>query len=128
MKKIFCLFFLSPLFILATESEELISVEERVIPLIKGDSFALDQLIEQGEKRLIRQRDLSEKMRLFQGQKEDFVAGDQTKKHALAMVSTARELLGMIKEEHLAYLFSSEYLDELIFFSSIGGKTAPVRP
>ena len=128
MKKIFCLFFLSPLFILAAESEELISVEERVVPSIKGDSFALDQLIEQDEKLLIRQKNLSEKMRLFQRQKETFVAGDQTKMHAFEMVSTARELLGMIKEEHLAYIFSSEYLDELMFFSSIGGKTAPVRP
>jgi hypothetical protein len=128
MKFFFCLFCIFPLFILADSQIELLSVEERSVPIFKDEVEALELLIESNEKRIILQKDLRELMKLFQKQKEAFILGDESKGHAFKMVSNAREILGLLKEEHLAYLFSSDYLEELVFFSSIAGKSSPIRP
>jgi hypothetical protein len=128
MKFFFYLFCILPLFILADSQIELLSVEERSVPIFKDEVEALELLIESNEKRIILQKDLRELMKLFQKQKEAFILGDESKTHAFKMVSNAREILGLLKEEHLAYLFSSDYLEELVFFSSIAGKSSPIRP
>jgi len=88
----------------------------------------LDSVITAQEARLALQKKLKEQMSLFQWQRESFAQGEQSQKHALAMVLNAREILGMIKEAHLSYLFPTDYLEELVFFSSIAGKSAPARP
>lgn len=128
MKFFFCLFCIFPLFILADSQIELLSVEERSVPIFKDEVEALELLITSNEKRIRIQKDLREQMKLFQKQKEAFILGDESKDHAFKMVSNAREILGLLKEEHLAYLFSSDYLEELVFFSSIAGKSSPIRP
>lgn len=98
-------------------------------PILGEDEVkSLAKLIEVNEVRLEVQKHLKEKMVLFKKQKEEFIEGNDSKKHAFAMVSNAREILGEIKKENLAYLFSSEYLEELVFFSSIAGKSSPIRP
>ena len=105
-----------------------ISLEE-TRPLLGEDEVkTLEKLIEVNEHRLEVQKVLKEKMVLFKKQKEEFIAGNESQKHAFAMVSNAREILGDVKKENLAYLFSSEYLEELVFFSSIAGKSSPIRP
>ena len=94
-----------------------------------GDEVSsLEHLIEANEKHISTQKQLKEKMQLFQKQKEEFLRGNQSKSHAFAMVSNAREILTMIKEEHLSYLFPTDYLEELIFFSSIAAKSIPLKP
>lgn len=105
-----------------------VALEETASLLVEDEVDALEKLIEINEKRLRVQRTLKEKMRLFQQQKEEFILGNQSKKHAFIMVSNARDILSELKKEHLAYLFSKEYLEELVFFSSIAGKSTPVRP
>ncbi len=105
-----------------------IAVEEKGNPLFQNEVESLEKLIEINEKRLEVQKQLREKMKLFQKQKEEFVLGNQSQSHAFSMVSNARFILGQLKNEHLSYLFSSEYLEELVFFSSIAGKSSPVRP
>jgi hypothetical protein len=116
----------------ASLSAETVSVpapiEEKDTLLIKDEIEALTNLIEVTEKRLAFQKKLKEKMVEFQLQKAEFILGNQTQKHAFSMVSNARYILGDIKQDHLSYLFSPEYLDELMFFSSIAGKSSPVRP
>lgn len=104
-------------------------VLEEVKPLLVEDEVkCLEKLIEVNEIRLQKQRELKEKMALFQKQKEEFFRGNESQKHAYKMVSNAREILGDVKRENLSYLFPCEYLDELVFFSSIAGKSTPIRP
>ncbi len=131
MKFFLYLFCFLPLFILAEPKEELLSVEENRIPIFKDEVEALELLIESNEsneRRIEVQKKLRNQMKVFQKQKEAFISGDESKSHAFSMVSNARLILGQIKEEHLAYLFSSDYLEELSFFSSIAGKSTPIRP
>jgi hypothetical protein len=104
------------------------AVEEKPIPFFEDEVSVMSQLIETQEKRLVVERTLRDKMRLFQKQKQEFTLGNQTKSHAFVMVSNAREILTLIKQEHLSYLFPSEYLEELVFFSSIAGKAVPLKP
>ena len=89
---------------------------------------AISLLIEDQQRHLSRQIELQNLMKLFKQQKEEFMAGRQTQKHAMSMVLTAREILQGINDEKIAYLFPSEYLEELVFFSSVAGKSKPVRP
>jgi len=104
-------------------------VLEEIKPLLIEDEVkCLEKLIEVNEVRLQKQKELKEKMALFQQQKEEFIKGNQSQKHAYNMVSNAREILGDVKRENLSYLFPCEYLDELVFFSSIAGKSTPIRP
>ncbi len=94
-----------------------------------GDEVSsLENLIAANEKHLLAQKQLKEKMKLFQKQKDEFMLGNQSKSHAYAMVSNAREILTTIREEHLSYLFPTDYLEELIFFSSIAAKSVPLKP
>lgn len=104
------------------------SLEEIRPLLVENEVKSLEKLIEVNEDRLLVQKELREKMISFQKQKEEFIAGNESQKHAFSMVTNAREILGEIKRENLAYLFSSEYLEELVFFSSIAGKSSPIRP
>ena len=110
------------------EVPPMVSLEETRPLLIEDEVKSLAKLIEVNESRLEVQKKLKEKMVSFQKQKEEFIAGNESQKHAFAMVSNARAILGEIKKENLAYLFSSEYLEELVFFSSIAGKSSPIRP
>lgn len=104
------------------------AVEEKKIPFFEDEVSSITQFIEVHEKRLMVQKKLRDQMVLFQKQKTEFLLGNQTKSHAFSMVSNAREILTLVKEEHLSYLFSSEYLEELLFFSSIAGKSVPIKP
>lgn len=96
--------------------------------LIDDEVETLEKLIDVNEKRLTAQKELKLKMSLFQKQKDEFLRGNESKSHAFSMVTNAREILTVIKQEHLAYLFRPDYLEELVFFSSIAGKTIPLRP
>lgn len=89
---------------------------------------AVDKLIDATEQKLDKQKKLKECMVTFEVHKERFAKGEQTKEHALRMVKSARQILDMITAQHMQHLFSSEYMDELVMFSSIAGKTACARP
>ena len=70
----------------------------------KGDLWgdevsSLENLIAANEKHLSAQKQLKDKMKLFQKQKEEFMLGNQSKSHAFSMVSNAREILTVVKEE-----------------------------
>jgi hypothetical protein len=103
-------------------------VEEKAAPLFENEISSLEQLIKVNEKRLVAQKELKVKMERFKKQKEEFLLGNQSKSHTFSMVSTAREILVSVKEEHLSYLFATDYLEELLFFSSIAAKSVPIKP
>lgn len=123
-----------PLLILAVfacnslTAEILTNIEEKGISTIRDEIEAVERLIEEQQKHLARQLELKDMMKEFQQQKEEFMQGKQTQKHAIAMVSNARDILASINEEHIAHLFPAEYLEELVFFSSVAGKSRPIRP
>ena len=127
--KIYCLVLLFPCVVFGDVAvPPMVSLLETRVLLVEDEVKSLEKLIEVNEVRLQVQKELKEKMLSFQKQKEEFIAGNESQKHAFSMVSNARSILGEIKKENLAYLFSSEYLEELVFFSSIAGKSAPLRP
>lgn len=116
------------LFFSLEASEPFTGIDEPTPEIFENEIQALKELITTNERRLQTQKQLQNLMIELKQQKEEFIAGNQTKSHAHTMVFQARQILGIIKQEHLSYLFSPEYLEELVFFSSIAGKSAPVRP
>lgn len=82
----------------------------------------MGHLMENTSQQLEVQKQMHQLMRDFRDQKDAFAAGNQTKSHAARMVRTARQIYESITAHHLEYLFSKEYLEELLFFSSIAGK------
>ena len=90
--------------------------------------YAVTHLIEATKKNLDSQLALKEKMQRFIEQKEKFRLGEHTKNLAFLMVQNASEIRSIIAEHHLEYLFTSQYLEELAFFSLIAHKKTPTRP
>lgn len=88
----------------------------------------LDQMIVSTTTQLQMLEQLKEKMVQFQQQRDAFIKGDQTKSHTGRMVRTARQIYEILLTNHLDHLLAKDYLDELIFFSSIAGKNAVTRP
>lgn len=104
------------------------NIKEKGSYLFRDEVEAISKLIDEQMSHLRKETELKELMVLFRSQKEEFMAGKQTQKHARAMVGTAREILEGINHEHIAHLFPAEYLEELVFFASIAGKSKPGRP
>ncbi len=105
------------------------SLMETSLPLKEEDEVVvIDRLILATQAQLGMQKHLKELMITFQQQKEMFIQGDQSKKLATQMVRSAREILEIISDEKIHYLFSTDYLDELKMFSSIAGKNGIKRP
>ncbi len=90
--------------------------------------IAMDSLIESTARQLESQKHLREMMIEFIKQKEEFMQGNQTKSHASFMVRTARQIYEQISSNHIQNLFPQDYLDELVFFSSIAGKNTVKQP
>lgn len=113
---------------LAQTVEKTTNIVEKSALLQRDEVEAISKLIDEQMKHLRKETELKELMVLFRSQKEEFLAGKQTQKHARAMVATAREILEGINIEHIAHLFPADYLEELVFFASIAGKSRPARP
>jgi GTP1/Obg family GTP-binding protein len=129
MIKLYRLFLLLlTLSIIPLRAELSTNIEEKSLSTSRDEVEAISQLIQEQQRHLDREIELKELMQTFQLQKGEFAQGKQTQKHAIAMVSTAREILAGINEEHIAHLFPAEYLEELVFFSSVAGKSKPNRP
>ena len=88
----------------------------------EDELIVMGHLMENTSQQLEVQKQMRQLMRDFREQKDEFAAGNQTKSHAARMVRTARQIYESIIAHHLEYLFSKEYLEELLFFSSIAGK------
>ncbi|HEY2810019.1 MAG TPA: hypothetical protein VGJ00_01310 [Rhabdochlamydiaceae bacterium] len=94
----------------------------------KDEVKVIDSLMESTHQQLEVQKQMRQLMCDFRKQKEAFAKGNQTKAHASLMVRTARQVYESIQGHHLEYLFSQDYLDELLFFSSIAGKNRVKAP
>src|SRR5690349_16865385 len=85
----------------------------------ENEVFAMDQLVRNTAYQLEVQREMLQLMLDFRKQKDAFAKGNQSKAHAAHMVRTARLIYESITAHHLQHLFSQEYIEELVFFSSI---------
>lgn len=100
------------------------SLEERGYHISGEDEIAaIDNILENTLHQLEMQKQMKGLMVEFLRQKKEFAEGNQTKAHAGRMVRMARQIYESITAHHLEYLFSQEYVDELLFFSSIAGKS-----
>jgi hypothetical protein len=122
---IISIFFLQNIVI---QSEITPNIEEKIFDIKDDELSAITQFIVIQQKRLERQRDLKNQILEFRVQKVAFMNGNKTVKHASLMVSTAKEIFNSINEMKIAYLFSADYIEELIFFSSVAEKSRPIRP
>lgn len=89
---------------------------------------AIDKLLASTQKQLRTQTHLRELMVELLRNRQAFAQGDHSKQRANLLLQEAREVLAIISEEHLQYVFPIDYLDELNFFSSIAGKNGIKRP
>ena len=121
---VFVLVFLT----VSLRAEKVANILEKEISAERDEVTAVISLIDEQQKHLLRIQGLKELMQEFKEQKKEFADGNQTQRLAFAMVSNAREILSGINEERIAHLFSPEYLEELIFFSSVAGKSRPSKP
>ena len=129
-------FFICVLFLVAcvTHSEAALQIPQSSLLEAKNqiktadEITAIDSLIESTAQQLEFQKQLRLLMVEFIKQKEEFAQGNQTKAHASSMVRTARQIYEGISTFHLQNLFPQDYLDELVFFSSIAGKNTVTRP
>ena len=101
------------------------SLQELVLFPASGEDeiVAIDNILENTLHQLEMQKQMKCLMVEFLRQKKEFAEGNQTKAHAGRMVRTARQIYESITAHHLEYLFLQEYIDELLFFSSIAGKS-----
>ena len=96
--------------------------------LDEDEIAAMDHLLDNTSHQLEVQKQMRQLMLDFRRQKDEFAKGNQTKSHAAQMVRSARQIYESITAHHLQYLFSQEYLEELLFFSSIAGKNRIKSP
>lgn len=105
------------------------SLMEREPSLNAEDEIAaMNHLLDNTSHQLEIQKQMRQLMEDFRRQKEEFIQGNETKSHVAKMVRTARQIYESITAYHLQYLFSQEYLEELLFFSSIAGKNKVKSP
>jgi hypothetical protein len=111
---------------LLTLSTAILFAEE--MPRPKSHANHIDHLIAATERKLEQQKELKQLMETFNFQQEEFFRGNQSKTHAAKMIHSAERILNLIRELHLAHLFSLTYLEELTLFSSLATRQIPVRP
>lgn len=128
LKYLSVLLYLSSIFRFFSLNAESPVTEEQLFDFYRDEVDALDKLITNQQKRLENQKELKDLMILFRFQKESFRKGEQTQKLASSMVNNAKAILALVQQERIAHLFTSEYLEELVFFSTVVGKSKPQRP
>jgi len=89
---------------------------------------AIEQLIASTQTRLEEERHLRRLLIQVQEEKEKFIKGEQTRACAARLSAAAQGAIQKIEQEHLHHLFSSEYMEELQFFSSIGDRHVLKKP
>jgi hypothetical protein len=87
--------------------------------------LTLDQLLSSTEERLGRLRALKELMLELDVLKTQFAEGEQTRAQTGRILATAREISKAVQQEHIDYLLSEAYRQELDFLLSFLDRRAP---
>ena len=109
--------------LLAAEDESFPVDFERQPVLVRDELEAISCMISQQKRKLTSLIELKRQISHFTLLKKQFSEGSQSQKLALEMVLAAKDLLVEINKEHIAHLFSEEFLKDLVFFSSIADKS-----
>ena len=94
----------------------------------KDEVSAVEELISVTKDKLAEEEKLKKLLLDFRLCRAQFSHNSESKELAFKLVSTARKILEIVKNEHLEHLFPSDYLEEITFFSSIAAKNQPARP
>ena len=89
---------------------------------------AMEYLIEATEEKVSAQKELLRLMQELKKEEAVFFKGEQKRQTASKMVATARQILHLIQSLNLQQMFSSVYIEELAWLSSLGNKKTPSRP
>jgi len=94
----------------------------------EAETTIMRHLINNTAQQLEIQKEILQLMEVFQQQRKEFAEGAQSKGHASQMVRTARQIYESLQAHHLEHLFPADYVEELLFFSSIAGKNKLTSP
>ncbi len=104
-----------------------IALAALTVPGTTPEVEVIDHVIRRGEENLHLQKELRKEVAALGELRDRFAKGESSKEHVWNMVKTAKKVLDLIEQEHLAHLFSDEYLEELKFFSSFVEKQTITR-
>lgn len=88
----------------------------------------LDDLMALTERSLNDQKQLRRQLVEYYKVKARYLQDPQNKDNIVQMIKAAHQVQQIIEAQHLAYVFDSELLDELKFFSQIASKKGMTRP
>ena len=91
----------------------------RSVEINDDELKAITNLIETTEKRLENQKKIRELMVVFREENKAFEKGKEEKRIGYQMAKTADKIILLIEAEHLQTLFSSSYMEELIFYRNL---------
>lgn len=86
----------------------------------QDEVLVLEELIASTRKNLEGQQQLLSLIQEFNQSREAFLADPDSGKLATALVRRAMRLHGLLEKERLSYLFSSDFLQEIAFYTSVG--------
>jgi len=86
----------------------------------QDEILVLEELINTTQSNLNAQQLLLKKMLEFKEAREAFLADPDSGKLATALVKRAMHLQAHLEKEHLAHLFSTDFLMELSFYNQVG--------
>ncbi len=93
----------------------------------QDEILILEELIETTKKNLDTQQQALKILIAFKDAREAFIANPDSGKLATALVKRAIRLYNLIEDEHLAHLFSQDFLMEIAFYNQVGKQVARER-
>lgn len=92
-------------------------------PLIADEEIeTIQELIAVTEKNLTTQKKLLTALVQFKHARADFIAEPTSGQLATRLVKSAMQVQRQIEKEHLAYLFPTDFLSEMQFYTRVGNR------
>ncbi|MFN0065121.1 MAG: hypothetical protein ACKVOH_02655 [Chlamydiales bacterium] len=98
-----------------------------IIPLKANEITVMEELIRTTEKNLEGQKRLLKYLIEFQKARNAFVEESSSSKLGAILVRCAMHVHRQMEHEHLAHLFSPEFLEEIRFFNQVGSQAIKGR-
>lgn len=97
------------------------------IPLLSYDEEVLivQELIKATQNNLKAQNELLSSLIKFKQARQAFIEDPTSRKLATLLVKTAMAVQNQIENEHLAHLFSQDFLSEIQFYNQLGMQQKP---
>lgn len=89
----------------------------------EDELVAIERMILLTEQQIIAQKKIKNLITEMRHNKEIFLKSEDSKLHALYLISAAEECLDLIRKHHLYHLFSPDFMEELAVFAKVGKKS-----